>query len=92
MAVHQNQDSLPVPFAYQSKVRTPPSAHPAETRRYPGFFIAVLKSPSQQVRRELAVGEPFLAVVPPLAVNSYRGKTAGILGFSARYTAAESEL
>ena len=45
-----------------SGVRTTASADRAETGLLPRFLSSVLKCPSQEVRRELASGERFLAV------------------------------
>ena len=45
-----------------SGVRTTANADRAETGLLPRFLSSVLKRPSQEVRRELASGEPFSAV------------------------------
>ena len=56
---YQINDSLPGPFGYQSRVRTSPSARANKILYLQWLVVGALKSPSQQVRRETAVGEPF---------------------------------
>lgn len=78
-------------YAFQaSAIRTRPRRRPAEVLGMTGILISVPNRPSQQVRREWAVGEPNSAVVPFLPVNRSGGKPWPNLGFSCRLAEAES--
>ena len=71
-------------YGFQASwVRIRASAHGAETGLTLRFPSSVLNRPSQEVRRELASGEPLWAVVTPLVVNRFTPKTPTNLGLSA---------
>jgi hypothetical protein len=78
-------------YAFQaSAIRTRLLHRRAKAIENKALLKSVPNRPSQQVRRESALGEPKSAVVPPVAVNRSNGKPLPNLGFSSRLSAAES--
>jgi hypothetical protein len=73
-----------------SAIRNRPPRRHVEVLEIEGVLKSVPNRPSQQVRRERAVGEPNSVVVLPLPVNRSGGKPWPNLGFSRRLLAAES--